>query len=797
MILKCKKYNFVFFQQIYLKFHRKFNVLAIETSCDDTSVLENDKKTNEIKIIYHKTERSLNENEKFGGIHPEISIISHQKKLSNILKEVFNEHIYEKRNINIIAATQGPGMVGSLSVGLNTAKGLSVALGVPFIGVHHMQAHSLTPRLVYNGKLPLFPYLSLLLSGGHTLLIRSKSILDHDILASTLDIAVGDMIDKCSRLLKVSWNGTMPGQALEIWSKSEDTSIYPESSWNLPIPLTKTPENMSNLAFSFSGLGSSIERIINGSRFSESQLKSLGRSLQITAFTHIADRLLLALNKINDPISGIVVSGGVARNSFLKTILQTSLNNSSYKHIPLFFPPIELCSDNAGIFPPRFANLFILAMIAWTAYEMYHFGYTSNLSVLPIRKWPIDKLLEMGEYVNCYTRIERLIFISQHCSPFNVEALEFAIKLSQSETLDTVLYENLVILLQKKIHDKVVLDTNWIINTNKNIRTTLLKMESELKKYKNNLIKESIRIGYNNLGDYYYLCRDLENSLKFYSEAFKYCTTSDHSIEISLNIIKIFLEQKKTQNVQSQLEKIQNMSSKNKFISKIQIISGLVHFDLENYKAAALEFCMIKNAENQEFNDIISINDMVIYATLCALSSFSRSELKQYIIDNMEFKRLLELEPHILEMVISFYLCNYSKCFGILNKLKNDFILDIYLSKNIDNILLYIRQRAYIFYLKPFSYVDLRKMAETFSFLLENIEKELIQLILESKIYAKIDNINKFLVIIESNQYDTIYKKIHKINDEYKNAIEFSLIHTNLIKEGLEVKSIHNPNTNS
>lgn len=144
--------------------------------------------------------------------------------------------------------------------------------------------------------------------------------MDHDILASTLDIAVGDMIDKCSRLLKVSWGGMMPGQALEIWSKDENTSTYTESKWNLPIPLMKTPEKKLNLAFSFSGLGSSVERIINTSCFSESQLKSLGRSLQITAFTHIADRLLLGLNRIDHPISGIVVSGGVARNSFLKTM---------------------------------------------------------------------------------------------------------------------------------------------------------------------------------------------------------------------------------------------------------------------------------------------------------------------------------------------------------------------------------------------------------------------------------------------------------------------------------------------
>lgn len=299
----------------------------------------------------------------------------------------------------MIAATQGPGMVGSLSVGLNTAKGLSVALGVPLIGIHHMvsidmydlihlsyqQAHSLTPRLINSGKFPEFPYLSLLLSGGHTLLIRSRSVIDHDILASTLDISVGDMIDKCARLLKVDWNGMMPGQALENWSKSGDTSIDTGSVWDLPDILMKTAENQSKLAFSFSGLGSCVDRIVKRSSLTESQLKSLARSLQISAFTHISHRLLLGLKKIDDYITGIVISGGVARNSFLKTILHTTLNNSPYKHLPLFFPPTELCSDNS-------------AMIAWTAYEMYNLGYVSDLSILPIRKWPIDRLLELGKY---------------------------------------------------------------------------------------------------------------------------------------------------------------------------------------------------------------------------------------------------------------------------------------------------------------------------------------------------------------------------------------------------------------
>ncbi|KTW32902.1 hypothetical protein PNEG_04289 [Pneumocystis murina B123] len=402
---------------------------------------------------------------------------------------------------------------------------------------------------------------------------------------------------------------------------------------------------------------------------------------------------------------------------------------------------------------------------------------------------------DLNSYINNYkgyTRIERLIFISEHCSFLCVEALKLAIELSQTETLDTVLYEKLVTRLQQKDSSEcnIVLDTEWIHETKKNTKNILQKLKSRLKNYKNNFIKESIRMGYKDLANYYYLCRDLENSLKFYFKVHEYCATSKHSMDTLLNMIKIFLELKDFINANTYLIKIQNMSCKNEITSKIEVISGLIYLNLENYKEAALKFCMIKMEEDMEFNDIISVNDLVIYAVICALSSFSRPELKQYIIDNVEFWKLHELEPQVFEIVTAFYSSNYLKCFDILNRLKNDFMLDIYLNRHVDNLFLYIRQRAYILYLKPFSYVDLRKMANVFLFLLNNMEKELIQLILESKISAKIDNINKFLIIIEPSQQDMIYEKILKISNEYKRAAKLSLIHMELVKKGLEIKTM-------
>ncbi|KAI7158319.1 hypothetical protein D0869_00394 [Hortaea werneckii] len=331
-------------------------------------------------------------------------------------------------------------MRSNLAVGLDTAKGIAVALDKPLIGVHHMQAHALTPRLLTamtnkaqgGSQLePAFPFLTVLVSGGHTMLLNSSSLTEHRTLAETQDIAIGDFLDKATRAILPPERLRPPfGKALEEFAfcsqirKVDETmtenldiekgSEYPLSEeviqpsepdysdysppsrrqdelesqstqwgWALTPPLAESKggdKSSRRMVYSFAGLLTSIERLVKrpDPLFSLRERQDLAREVQRVAFQHLASRILLYLES-SSTFTGdtVVVSGGVASNSFLRHVLRSTLDARGYQYIKLCFPPIELCTDNA-------------LMIAWAAIEMHRAGYTSSLDVGPIRKWSMD-----------------------------------------------------------------------------------------------------------------------------------------------------------------------------------------------------------------------------------------------------------------------------------------------------------------------------------------------------------------------------------------------------------------------
>lgn len=354
------------------------------------------------------------------------SLQSHRANLSGLIGRALqalpaardggNETIYtehgSKHKPDFVTVTRGPGMRSSLGCGLDTAKGLSVAWQVPLMAVHHMQAHALTPRLVNalepgsgsDQRRPHFPFLTLLVSGGHTLLVHSKSLTEHEIMASTRDIAVGDALDKIGRVLlpeEYSSNATDTAFAKYLskfafeteedfkhWkiARSRAEEIFREENehgWKVTTPLTDTRD----LAFSFSGLASHIERLFLASQkrgISSEERLSFARSAMGAAVEHLGSRTIIALKKLKSEGSmpdTLVVSGGVASNDFLRYALRKMLNFRGFSDVQLVFPPVHFCTDNA-------------AMIAWTGMEMYEAGYRSGLDTLPQRKWSLEKLLE-------------------------------------------------------------------------------------------------------------------------------------------------------------------------------------------------------------------------------------------------------------------------------------------------------------------------------------------------------------------------------------------------------------------
>lgn len=415
---------------------RSLLTLAIETSCDDTSVAILEKHES-YSATLHFNSKITSDNRSYGGVHPIAAHASHQKNLARLVQQALltlprqesvnasfentiaiASKLYKKPDF--ISVTRGPGMRASLITGIDTAKGLAVAWQVPLLGVNHMQAHALTPRMVSalnpadnmtenkHENDPAYPFLSLLVSGGHTMLVHSRELCDHEILASTTDLAVGDLVDKVARdILPASIidsaSDVMYGRVMEKFAFPDDNPTYnyrpsltsiaqpPKETkygWVINPPyLSPGPGGIRtfNSEFTYSGIGSSVKRIMKQKpKMNDVERRFLAQEAMRVAFEHLASRVILNLESSElQSVKTLVVSGGVAANQYLKHILRAILDVRGHKGMRLLFPPPELCTDNA-------------AMIAWTGLEMWEAGWRSELDILSVRKWAIDHRSDGG-----------------------------------------------------------------------------------------------------------------------------------------------------------------------------------------------------------------------------------------------------------------------------------------------------------------------------------------------------------------------------------------------------------------
>jgi N6-L-threonylcarbamoyladenine synthase len=417
----------------------QLTTLAIETSCDDTSVAvlsidawedRHGRKFNS-EILFH--ERVTANSAQYGGIHPIVALDSHQQNLGDLVNRAIGSIRY-RCGVDLIAVTRGPGLSrANLSVGLDLAKGLALAWDIPLVGVHHMQAHALTPRLcsiittTKNGVKqrieqgsgafgwrredvePDFPFLTVLASGGHSTLLSSNSLTDHRILAETSDIAIGDCLDKAARAILPDWAlGPPYGKALEDFAfdgRSGYNYIPPSRrqdelerrttrwGWSIGPPLAESKgaeKSSRRMMYSFAGVLNTVERLMdgeNGASRSIDERRELARETMRIVFEHLTSRILLYLHDLppghRDRFNTIVLSGGVAANTFLRHVLRSTLDARGFTHISLETPPLELCTDNA-------------LMVAWAGVEMYDAGYESDIGIQAIKKWSMDPGAEDG-----------------------------------------------------------------------------------------------------------------------------------------------------------------------------------------------------------------------------------------------------------------------------------------------------------------------------------------------------------------------------------------------------------------
>lgn len=342
-------------------------VLGIESSCDETAAAL----VNENKEILGEALLSQEEHKIYGGVVPEIAARAHLEHMDGILEQCFAKTNLKLSDIDAVAAASGPGLIGGVIVGVMTAKALSIALNKPFIAVNHLEGHALAPRVSNDVD---FPYLLLLVSGGHSQILVVKDVNEYERLGTTIDDATGEAFDKVAKMLGLGYPG---GPAVEKLAATGN-----ETRFTLPKPLIGSGD--CNL--SFSGLKTAVRKIIetyspdgdlSHANIPAQDVADICACFQYTATDCLCRKLKLAVSYFKKHYphgKHLVVSGGVASNTYLREKLK---NLALENNLVFAAPPIRFCTDNG-------------VMIAWAGLERFRKGLVSSLDFKPRPRWPLD-----------------------------------------------------------------------------------------------------------------------------------------------------------------------------------------------------------------------------------------------------------------------------------------------------------------------------------------------------------------------------------------------------------------------
>ncbi len=334
-------------------------ILGIESSCDETGI-----------AIYHSDKGLINHNlysqvkmhSEYGGVVPELASRDHIRKLIPLIKQTIKESQLQNSDMEGIAYTAGPGLMGALLVGATTARSLAWTWQIPAIAVHHMEGHLLAPMLEKNP--PAFPFVALLVSGGHTLLIQVDGIGQYTHLGESLDDAAGEAFDKTAKMLELGYPG---GPKVSMLAEQG------QERFQFPRPMTDRP----GLDFSFSGLKTFTLNTLNASDKTEQDKADIAYAFQKATAETLSIKCKRALQQTG--LKTLVIAGGVRTNKQIRAEL---LKMTQKQGAELFFPRLEFCTDNG-------------AMIAYAGCQRLQAGQQENLEIYAKPRWPIETLLSV------------------------------------------------------------------------------------------------------------------------------------------------------------------------------------------------------------------------------------------------------------------------------------------------------------------------------------------------------------------------------------------------------------------
>ena len=339
-------------------------ILGIETSCDETaaSIISENDLGNPV-VLSNIVSSQIDVHKEFGGVVPELAARSHMEKIDWIVKKAIEESGVDIKELDAVASTAGPGLIVCLSVGLSFGKAFAASLNKPFIAVNHLEGHALSPKL--NSKLN-YPYLLLLISGGHSQYLCVRNLGEYKRLGTTIDDAIGEAFDKTAKLLDIEFPG---GPQIEILAKKGDPNKY-----DLPKPIF----NKGGCNLSFAGLKTAVLKIVKKIKTDQEKF-DLAASFQKTIIEILYKKTKIAFGEFKKHIDikekKFVVAGGVAANKEIRKMLVNLCEEKNYDPI---FPPIEFCGDNA-------------AMIAMVGLEKFKLKQFDNLDYPAKPRWQLDE----------------------------------------------------------------------------------------------------------------------------------------------------------------------------------------------------------------------------------------------------------------------------------------------------------------------------------------------------------------------------------------------------------------------
>ena len=344
---------------------KKITFLGIETSCDETAaavIRENDNGTAD--ILSNVVSSQIEEHKKFGGVVPELAARAHLENIEYIIDTAFKESKISIGDIDGVAATAGPGLIVCLTVGLNIGKSIAAFSNKPFIGVNHLEGHALSPSLEKKIE---FPYLLLLISGGHTQFLIVKDVNEYQQLGTTIDDALGEAFDKTAKMLDLGYPG---GPCVEKFAKLGDKNFF-----NLPEPII----NRAGCNLSFAGLKTAVLRESKKINGKDNLKYNLAASFQNTINKILYKKTKVAVEmfrkKTKKENFQLIVAGGVAANESIRKNLSILSNEMGFE---IIYPDLKFCGDNA-------------AMIAWAGIQRFKKNMIDDITFSAKSRWPLDE----------------------------------------------------------------------------------------------------------------------------------------------------------------------------------------------------------------------------------------------------------------------------------------------------------------------------------------------------------------------------------------------------------------------